>query len=68
MSPRDSMDWNEWRNHVLAELKALRIENKEMTKAITGLQIEFMAIKIKAGMWGAVLGSVPMLISKAMGK
>lgn len=69
MTIPDGDGWPEWRRHVLAELKRANDEREqerneiatlrtEMANAWSKVSIEISALKVKAGLWGAVAGVV----------
>jgi len=59
--------WNEWQNHVLAELKRLSDNIDKLNDAYIShreqCSIEIAKLKIKAGIWGGVVGAVPALVA-----
>lgn len=58
--------WNEWSRHVLAELERLGDECEGIRKKLTDLCIEFQVFKtemrLKAGVWGALAGMLPVAV------
>lgn len=57
MSPAN--DWNEWRQHVLAQLTQQRDDHREVREALQRIQVEIAQLKVRAGLWGAVAGVIP---------
>jgi hypothetical protein len=51
--------WNEWQNHVLAELKRLNNCIERMEEDVGKIHSEIAVLKVKAGMWGALAGAIP---------
>jgi hypothetical protein len=54
-------NWNEWRQHVLHELGQQREDHKEVRKALHELHVQIAQLKVRAGLWGAVAGAIPVL-------
>lgn len=54
--------WTEWGKHVLAELKRLGSESEGMQKQMVELSNDIAALRVKAGMWGAIAGAIPVII------
>lgn len=59
MPPLDSNGWNEWRNHVLAEMERIAENQNELRADIQKIHLEVEMLKAKSGMWGMVGGLVP---------
>jgi hypothetical protein len=59
MSP--SNDWNEWRQHVLHELARQHEDHKEVRKALNDITVQLAQLKVRAGVWGAVAGAIPVI-------
>jgi len=57
----DNNGWNEWKNLVLSELKQLREGQKDSVSATQTLREDIVALKLKAGIWGLIGGSVPVI-------
>lgn len=58
MSARNG--WNSYQRLVLDKLQGLDSDVKHIrVKDIPGLQVEIAALKVKAGIWGAVAGLIP---------
>jgi hypothetical protein len=51
--------WNEWQNHVLAELKRLNSCVERMEEDVGKIHSEIAVLKVKARMWGAAMGAIP---------
>lgn len=58
--------WNEYEKLVLAELKRLGGNQNRMNCKLDGfmsqVQTELAVLKLKAGVWGAAAGAIPLLI------
>lgn len=57
-----SGDWNEWRELVLSELKAVKQGQERLEDGQVLLRIDVAKLKVKAGLWGGVAGLVPGMI------
>jgi len=55
--------WDEWRNHVLSELKRQNELIEKIYSKIEGLGEDMSALKVKAGVWGLAGGLIPVLIA-----
>ena len=51
--------WNEWGNHVLAEIERLAKDIRTLDKKVVQLGIDVGKLKIKSGIWGLAAGSLP---------
>ena len=69
--------WNEWSKHVLSELTRLndiysrlndsiQERNEEINDKIQNIQVELATLKIRASMWGAASGTIPVLLFLAI--
>ena len=65
--------WNEWSKHVLAELERLNEQYEKITneiqrvnsrnlKVVQDLRVELATLKVKASIWGATAGMVPVVV------
>ena len=54
--------WNEWGKHVLLELERNESAHKEMMSELKTISESLVAIKIKAGLWGALAAAIPTLV------
>lgn len=61
MAPHDDNGWNEWKNLVLSELKQLRDGQKDSVSVTQKLREDIVALKLKAGIWGLIGGSLPVV-------
>lgn len=59
MSP--TSDWNEWREHVLRELARQGEDHKEVRKALQDIHVQLAHLKVRAGVWGALAGAIPVI-------
>ena len=51
--------WSKHETHVLEELKRMNKCLEENNKVMMAIQIDVSALKVKAGIWGAVAGLIP---------
>lgn len=61
MTAKDTDSWNQWREHVLEEIRAIRDD-------VTDLKVELASLKVKASIWGGLAGMLPLIIEKALGR
>ena len=54
-----SNGWSEWQNHVLCELQRLSTSIDNLSTIIHDNSKELAALKVKAGIWGAIAGMIP---------
>ena len=52
-------NWSAWENHVLDELKELKLEVKKSNIVISDFKTELALLKLKSGLWGFVAGAIP---------
>lgn len=61
----NSNDWGAWSNHVLIELKRLNSNQEamehELSEKLTSMKIEISQLQVKAGIWGAIGGAIPVV-------
>jgi len=64
-APKDdgSNGWNEWSRHVLAELRRLNDWCERLTETQQKILTEIATLKVKAGVWGAIAGLIPVVIT-----
>lgn len=48
--------WDQWSRHVLAELRRLADGQEKQTEEIGATRADIAALKVKAGIWGAIGG------------
>jgi len=53
--------WDSWGHFVLEELKQLNNGMENLREKCEGIKCEIAALKIKAGIWGAVGACIPIL-------
>lgn len=63
--PPDGDDWDQWRNHVLSELRRLGETCEDIQKSLVHVRSDIATLKVKAGAWGLVAGCVPVAIMLA---
>lgn len=66
MPEKNSNGWNEWGKHVLSELKRFNEWNNELADTQRDILVQISALKVKAGIWGVIGGSVPVIIGLAI--
>jgi len=54
--------WNEWKIHILSELKRYNDSLKILEENYCKLAKELAIIKVKAGFWGLFAGMIPPLV------
>lgn len=63
MAPNEAGNgWDEWRNHVLSELKENKEDHKTIITKMDGLSLTIAALQVRSGVWGLLGGLVPVLI------
>lgn len=59
--------WDQWRNKVLADLKAINAKIDRIDGALDRVRIDLAVtrteLRIKSGLWGALGGLVPVLMA-----
>jgi len=55
--------WNEWSKFVLKELERLNTCSKDLKQSVDKARMDIVALKVKAGFWGAVGGAIPAVIA-----
>jgi hypothetical protein len=58
--------WNEWSKHVLAELERLNDCYNGVNGQLQKIHVEIAMLKVKSGIWGAIGGCIPLLITVIM--
>ncbi len=61
--PNDNNGWNEWSRHVLAELKRQNDAIENIEKNLGKISIDIAMLQVKAGVWGAIAGMIPVIIA-----
>lgn len=59
-------DWDQWKNHVLAELERMNKNYKTIDEKVDAVRIEIATLKVKSGVWGLIAGAIPVLIALAI--
>lgn len=54
--------WKEWSKYVLKELERLSKAQKEMNDTLILIQRDIAGLQVKAGLWGAAAGAIPVLV------
>ena len=57
-----SNGWDEWRNHILLELKDNGETHKCIMEKLTKIDHGLTELQIKSGVWGLMGGLIPVLI------
>jgi len=58
----DKNGWDEWKNHVLIELRENKEDHSNMMLSITLISNQISALQVKSGVWGLVGGLIPVAI------
>ena len=66
MAPDDNNDWLVWSKYVLMELEKNTVEHNKIVEKLDIITAELITLKVKAGIWGAIAGSVPVIIGLAI--
>lgn len=61
--PETPNGWTEWGRHVLSELERLNGCIEALNGRIRASEIEQTILKVKAGIWGALAGMIPVAIT-----
>lgn len=62
----DQESWDNWRTHVLAEIKRANDNFSILTNAVSSLHIETAKLQVKSGIWGVIGGMIPVVLLIAM--
>ena len=54
--------WEQWKNHVLSELKDNKGDHKCIVEKLDRVRQDIAALQVKSGVWGLVGGLIPVLI------
>lgn len=54
--------WEQWGKHVLAELDRNNSDHEGMIKQLSAISSSIVELKVKAGLWGAFGGAIPVII------
>ena len=55
-------EWTRWSNFVLEELKRLNRNQEATSKEIGDIRVEIGMLQVRAGVWGALGGFIPVAI------
>jgi hypothetical protein len=55
--------WSAYEKLVMGELAALKTEVAAIDEKLTLIRIDVAQLKVKAGIWGAVAGMIPALVT-----
>lgn len=58
--------WNEWRRYVLEEIKRTYNFYIAIDKKVDKISLDIAMLKVKAGFWGVIGGSIPVIIGLAL--
>ena len=56
-------DWSEYQRLVMSKLESLDEGQKETRSEVGKLRTQMEVLKVKAGLWGALAGTVPAVIA-----
>lgn len=62
MEPGDRNGWSEYSRLVLAELKRLDGELRQVNISLKEIQVELAMLKVKAGVWGSIGALIPIIV------
>lgn len=62
----DQESWDNWRKHVLSEIKRINENAHTIQEGVLGLKIEIAKLEVKAGVWGLLGGIIPVVVLIAM--
>lgn len=63
MPPDEKNGWNEWSKFVLKELERLNTCYERLDEKLDNMTNEITALKLKAGVWGALAGAIPVVVA-----
>ena len=55
--------WDEWRNHVLAELKKNNGAHNRLFEILDQVRVDIARLQVKSGVWGILGGLIPATIT-----
>lgn len=58
----DPEGWNRYQHFILKELESLNIEVKNLHSGLLSVQLTVAGLKVRAGGWGLVAGTIPVAI------
>jgi hypothetical protein len=61
-----TLKFEEWGQHVLAELARQHQEHIEVRKDLQAIKVQLAMLKVRAGVWGAVAGAIPVVAALLM--
>lgn len=59
---RQDNGWSEWSKYVLKELERMHDWLNEIEKKVNSQRVEIAMLQVKAGLWGALGGIIPLLV------
>jgi len=62
-NPGDNNGWSEWSRFVLKELERLNTCYERLDEKLDKVNNDIIALKLKAGVWGALAGAIPVLVA-----
>ena len=63
MANMENNSWDSWGRHVLKELESNETDHRNIMDELAKIRTEIATLKVKSGMWGAIAGAVPVLIT-----
>jgi hypothetical protein len=66
MNNIENGNWNSWAVYVLKELERLNSCYSSLDDKIGKIQQDIAMLKVKAGIWGAIGGCIPIIIMLAI--
>ena len=61
--PPNGNSWNEYRKYVTDKLDEHSENFGEVFKRLGNIEVAIAALKVKAGVWGALAGAIPVAIT-----
>ena len=63
MSPQGggANGWGEWKRLILASIERQDREHSELIRSLDAVRIDLAGLKVKAGIWGALAGLIPVI-------
>jgi hypothetical protein len=58
----DQESWDNWRAHVLSEIKRMNQNAQTIHNDVLGLRVDIETLKVKSGIWGLLGGMIPVIV------
>lgn len=63
MPPQKENGFGEWKNYIRLSIDELKETVKTMHNELTDIKVEIAMLKVKSGVWGALAGLIPAIIT-----